>query len=190
MQDLDIEDEEEYTGESLASEFGAVRDAMGLKLPEGNGDGEDDGHGDEYDDEYDDTRRNYREAHRLQRWRRRLRRRSGESGGNPDRNQGEYFDSYVVDEPEEYLDDYDEETEQDGLGFEMPRRPPRTNQDAADAAGAGVVAALMEVCRSPLSANPKAVDSVTFIGSEGLLSSKSVLPSLRNFDQELLGRHA
>lgn len=34
-----------------------------------------------------------------------------------------------------------------GSGLDQ-QQPPKTNQDAADAAGTGVVAALMEVCRA------------------------------------------
>lgn len=134
--DSDVETDE--TGESLASEFSAVRGLMGLPPSPSDDDPTRRQTRSGGDDEADDGLR-----------------------GDPryDEREGIAYGMYsAMDgraapwEEDDYEDEEGEggdEDEEEGyaLGFRsrFAQRPPKTNQDAADAAGAGVVAALMEV---------------------------------------------
>lgn len=111
-------DEDDHTGESLASEFSAMRGLRGLpRSPP-------------------------------QDWSSRSRKEEGRRRDGR-REDSEDLTYSMFDNPLESPTKGALHEEEDGVGYgfgsRLAKRPPKTNQDAADAAGASVVAALMEV---------------------------------------------
>lgn len=146
--DADDDVDEAHTGESLASEFSAVRDVMGLGLPR-------DVDRSSLLDNTSSSSSNRSHDRSGDITRRRRRRRRGDfredigDGFGGYNNGYDDFDRFGVGtmSPGGRREGWDEDREEDEAEelFKVPQRPPKTNQDAADAAGAGVVAALMEV---------------------------------------------